>query len=224
VTVRTFGKWVGRGLLAAGLVWTATFVALLVYTGTASPTDPEPTDAIVCLGAGMSRTAGLQSPDQASLRRAVTCARLYADGIAPTIIFTGYGHEVSSAAAAMGRIASEMGVPDSAIVLEEEARSTIQNAAFSLPLLPDGTERILVVSDLFHLPRSGVIFRSLTHLQVSTYPADTGIDGSHLGGRTTLRWTAREALAIWSNLARGAAYLVSGWAGVDADTRIGWFN
>ncbi len=224
--VRRLGRWIRRCLVAAGMIWAMTFVAVLIFaTGYPSPqATPRPADAIVCLGAGMSRTQGWLAPDSASYRRAATCARLQASGVAPVIIFTGAGHEISSAAAAMARVASAQGVPDSAIVLEEEANSTIQNAAFSVPRLPDGAARIIVVSDRFHLPRSVTIFRMLTGLQVEPFPADPFIDGPDPGGRTKLRWITREASAIWLNVARGATYVVAGWLGVDAQTRIGWFN
>lgn len=224
--VRRLGLWIGRVLIAVGLLWAGTFLAIWIYA--ISPAEPsaipEPADAIICLGAGMSRTQGWRAPDSASHRRATTCARLHASGVAPIIIFTGYGHEISSAAAAMARIAGAEGVPDADMLVEEEALSTIQNAAFVVPLLPAGAERIVVVSDRFHLPRSAVIFRLLTALEVDVYPADPHIDGPDPGGRTRLHWITREASAIWLNVARGTTYVVAGWLGVDAAARIGWFN
>ncbi len=223
---RRLGIWLKRIVVGGAVVWTATFLAVFVYSAwpTTQPTSIAPADAIICLGAGMSPTEGWMVPDAATRRRAATCAQLYLQDAAPTIIFTGYGQHVSSAAAAMARVAAEYGVPPQAMVLEEDARSTIQNAAFSLPLLPPDASRVIVVTDRFHLPRAGLIFRALTDLELEMVPADTRLDGSHASGRSMLRWIAREAVAIWSNLARGAIYLVAGFAGVDTDTRIGWFN
>lgn len=224
---RRLGRWLGRCLIAGAAVWALTFAALVAYVAypVVPPAPPERGDAIICLGAGMSRTRGWEVADSASIRRAMTCAMLYAEGVAPIVLFTGYGHEVGSAASAMARVAMDLGVPAEAIVLEEQARSTLQNAAFSAALLPEGTRRVIVVTDRFHLPRSAVIYRSLLDMDVvmvATDPRSMAAVGRD--GRSTLGWMLRETLAIWSNLARGGAYLLGGIAGIDPDTRIAWFN
>lgn len=226
---RRLGRWLGRCLIAGAAVWALTFAALVAYVAypVVPPAPPERGDAIICLGAGMSRTGGWEVADSASTRRAMTCAMLYAEGLAPIVLFTGFGHEEGSAASAMARVAMDLGVPAEAIVLEEQARSTFQNAAFSAALLPDGTRRVIVVTDRFHLLRSAVIFRSLMDADVdvamvASDPQATVAAGQD--GRSTLGWILRETLAIWSNAARGVAYGLGGIAGIDPDTRIGWFN
>lgn len=226
VNVRRFGIWVKRCLITGGVVWAATFAAVFfVALPSASTGTPAPADAIVCLGAGMSRSLGWQEPDNASRRRAMTCARLYQAGAAPVIVFTGYGHEESSVAAAMARVATEAGVPEQAVLLEKEARSTIQNASYALAMLPSDVSRVIVVSDAFHLSRSRLIFHFLSDVEVEMFPADPDL-GPVAGrfDRSELRWIAREATAIWSNVARGAAYGLGGLAGIDSHTRIEWFN
>lgn len=226
MNIRRFGVWLKRCLIAGGVVWAATFGVVFFLALPTTPTGtPSHADAIICLGAGMSRNLGWQEPDHASRRRAMTCASLYQAGVAPIIVFTGYGHELSSVAAAMARVATEAGVPEQAISLEEEARSTIQNAVYAMAMLPDNVARVIVVSDAFHLPRSRMIFRILSDVDTEMVPADPSLGPSAgRGDRSELRWIAREATAIWSNVVRGTAYGLGGWAGVDSDTRIGWFN
>lgn len=212
------------GILA--LLWAVPFLALAVIDlrRPETPTVPEPADAIICLGAGMSRL-GWHLPDPASTRRARSCAELYRIGVAPIIVFTGAGHTRSSAAEAMARLAQADGVPENAIRLEPQARSTFQNAAFSLPLLPEDTTRVVVVTDAFHIPRSWLVFSALGAPEMTFYPArDIYTTEDAPDARTRTAWLLRESLALWTNLGRGLVYLGAGAIGIDAETRISWFN
>lgn len=185
---------------------------------------PAPADAIICLGADMSRM-GWERAGPASTRRALTCAELYHEGLAPVILFTGYGHHVLSAAEAMADLATAEGVPEAAIILETEARSTIQNAAFSLPLLPPNTERVILVSDPFHFYRSKLIFRSIAPFETDVFAARdhyTSLDGSTT--RNRFEWTLRESVVIWVNAGRLMVYIAAGVLGIDQNTRFAWFN
>lgn len=90
---------------------------------------------------------GLGSYD---LRVAERAAGLFRDGIASAIIFTGHsGHWTegryarSEAAAFMAR-AIELGVPESAIGLEERARNIGENLAFTSPMVPVGARVVFV--------------------------------------------------------------------------------
>jgi uncharacterized SAM-binding protein YcdF (DUF218 family) len=215
-----------KSIAFSGLVlWAATFMAVLVASALwPREREPErPADAIVCLGAGMVDDTSLL-PDNASTRRATTCAALQVAGSAPVIVFTGAGNPVRSAAEAMAEVALAAGVPEGAILVEPDAHSTIQNAANALALLPERTERIVIVSDAFHLPRSRVIFRLMGAREVATVAAGEPPEGAAVEGRSTLWWVLRESVAIWFNAARGLAYVAGGLAGVDHATRISWFD
>jgi uncharacterized SAM-binding protein YcdF (DUF218 family) len=181
---------------------------------------PARADAIICLGAGMSRTQGWDQPGPNSASRARTCAALHAAGVAPVVVFTGYGHSRASVAEAMRSTAIAAGLPPQGAIIEPLARSTIQNAAFSRALVPE-TQRIVLVSDPFHLPRSWVIFRAMGWPEVALHAAHTteGVDG-----RSRMRWILRESLAIWFNAGRALAYLGGGVLGMSDERRIGWFN
>jgi uncharacterized SAM-binding protein YcdF (DUF218 family) len=208
----------------AFLLWIVTFLAVLAAQLFILRPDatPERADAIVCLGAGM---AGEDSPlaGPASSRRARACAALFREGAAPVIVFTGYGTEAGSAAEAMADVARSEGAPEEAMRIDPDALSTIQNAAFGIALLPRVPDRVILVSDGFHLPRAWVIFRLMGVEDVALHRADRGT--LNVGAwPELLGWSIREAFAIWFNLARLTAYGLGGLAGIDHDTRIGWFD
>jgi uncharacterized SAM-binding protein YcdF (DUF218 family) len=213
--VRRLGRLIGAGLL----LWLATFgfVLAVQFLWPRTLATPAPAEAIFCLGAGIAGGAA----DASSAGRAETCAALQAAGAAPVVVFTGYGVPTLSAAEAMADIARAEGVPENAILIEPAAQSTLQNAAFGLALLDAPPERVVVVSDAFHLPRAWVIFRVLGVPDVAlraTRP-DATPDLT-----TMLRWCLRESVAIWFNVARLGAYGAAGVLGIDRDTRIGWFD
>lgn len=210
-------------ILGAILVWAGT-LAVVLFVQWAWPREadlPAAADAIVCLGAANAGD-GSPEPGDAARRRAETCVDLHLAGVAPVILFTGAGNEAASNADAMASVARARGVSPEAILVEPEARSTIQNAAFGLRLLPDGASRLVLVTDAFHLPRSWVIFRFLHGSDIALYAADRV--GGQAETRSLLRWSLRESVAIWYNVARLAVYAAAGVAGVDHETRIGWFN
>lgn len=225
--IRRLGRATGRLIGLTAALWMATLLvlSLTVALWPADQALPAPADAIICLGAGMSQTAGWDQPDAASARRAQTCAALYAGGVAPVVVFTGYGHEIQSAAGAMFQTAVAAGLPPEAGRVEPHARSTIQNADFGLDMVPEA-RRVVLVSDAFHLPRSWMIFRAFGVTDVAVYATEAGFGPTDpaLGGRTMAHWTLREASAIWFNALRATAYLVGGLIGIDHDTRIGWFT
>jgi uncharacterized SAM-binding protein YcdF (DUF218 family) len=53
-----------------------------------------------------------------------------------------------------------LGVPDSALVLEDQSRSTEENAEFSARIgRQRGIHRILLVTSSLHMPRASLLFR-----------------------------------------------------------------
>lgn len=185
---------------------------------------PARADAIVCLGGGMSYR-GWEKPGPDSTRRARTCAELYRAGVAPRIVFTGAGHHVSSAAAAMAELAIAEGVPRAAVRIEPAAHSTIQNAVFSLPLLPPGAQRLVIVSDAYHLPRAAALFRVFTPHEIAIFGARAAYTANG-SPRNATRGEAiwREGYVVWANVARVAVYGVGRLAGLERDRIVGWFT
>ena len=113
-------------------------------------------DAIVVLGCATT-AQGRCSP--ALARRVRAGVRLWLDRRAPTLLLSGgaVGGRPSEAQA-MAELASSLGVPPEAMLLEEDSVSTRTNASCSAQLLGPQAA-VLVVSDDWHLPRALVYFR-----------------------------------------------------------------
>lgn len=83
---------------------------------------------------------------------------LWHAGHAPLLVFTGGPRRRAPPEARSGaRLARELGVPESAMRLEERSRSTEENARFARELL--GDQRVLVVTDAYHVFRTERLFR-----------------------------------------------------------------
>jgi len=152
-----------------------------------------PADIIVVLGAGVTATC---APNVYSLRRALLGARLYREGRADRILFTGGVPKgmKCSVAAVMADAARESGVPDRAIVVESAARSTRQNAEFSAPILHRlGASTILLVTDRLHMTRSEACFESFGF---SVKRASVPVSETATSNVEMLYWAFREEIAI----------------------------
>ena len=138
-----------------GLLWIGSAVTVFWI---ASHDRAAPADAIVVLGAAQYR--GRPSPVlRARLDHAVA---LFAQGFAPRLVLTGgiaEGDTASEAAVARTYV-MRAGVPDSAILLENEGRTTQQSLQAVARLLEArGLARVILVSDPFHLFRASVVAR-----------------------------------------------------------------
>jgi uncharacterized SAM-binding protein YcdF (DUF218 family) len=128
-------------------------------------------DAIVLLGGGMgaSPTTYPYAEMYTSADRVWHAARLYKAGKAPLVIPSGAGDEKSTLPLLL-----DFGVPESAIVVENKARNTEENAKFveklltatdnSNPQLPTTnyqlpTKKILLVTSAWHMRRSVLMYR-----------------------------------------------------------------
>lgn len=160
--------------------------AVLVYAGQDQAQDA---DAIIVLGSGLRRD---NRPGPALVRRSRHAAELYAQGLADTIICTG-GYTAGrnrSEADGCREVLMETGVPESAILLEDQSRSTEENALYTQTImLEHGFEDAILVSDGFHLLRAQWIF-SQVGISVFTSPADSP------STMTLLISTAREVAAL----------------------------
>ena len=128
-------------------------------------------DAIVLLGGGMGANPRIYPyPEMWSgADRVWHAARLYKAGKAPMIIPTGCGERESSFP-----LLRDFGVPESAIIIEDAARNTEENAKFVEKLLTASdnsksqlpttnyqlpTKKILLVTSAWHMRRSVLMYR-----------------------------------------------------------------
>ena len=203
-------------------VLVVTFLAVATWTFTwplRAIEDAPEVDAILCLGGGVARDDSLRYETQL---RAETCAALYLAGKAPLIVMSAgpaQGGGTVPGSETMANVAIAAGVPSAAILRETQSYSTLQNALYSLDLVPDAGS-VLVVTEGFHLPRSWASVRwagfDQVHLFASERIRPSGVS------RSRTRMLVRETVAIWFNLARASAYSIGGLMGLSREARIGW--
>jgi len=153
--------------LVIGFVWTAGVAAAIIWYG--QQDNAQPSDAIIILGAGVRPN---DTPTFAQTRRTYQAYMLWRDGFAPHIICTGAVslRSTISEAEACRRLLLEWGVPHDAIFLEEQSRSTEENAVYAQRLMDaNGWRSAIVVSDRYHLLRANWMF-SKTGIEAHTSP------------------------------------------------------
>jgi uncharacterized SAM-binding protein YcdF (DUF218 family) len=110
--------------------------------------------------------------------RLIEALRLYKRGVAPLILVTGGNLGVLSSnewseAQGMLDFLTLAGVPSQAILLEDQAQNTYQNALYSRPLLElVKAQRVLLVTSAFHMKRSLAIFKR-QEIPVTPYSVDS---------------------------------------------------
>ena len=145
----------GYAVLCVVVAWVASIVAVVVW---GARDTARTADAIVVLGA--AQYAGRPSPVlKARLDHAVA---LWKRGLAPRIVLTGgrgIGDTISEAAVGR-RYVMRAGVADSAILLENEGRTTTASiAAVAGIMQEEHLERAILVSDPFHMLRLQILAR-----------------------------------------------------------------
>jgi len=173
------------GQLAVMAIWASIAWALDAFGR--RPHDDGPFDAIIVPGCAV-RSDG--TPSGALARRTRHAVDLYQSGLAPSIVLTGgVGRFPPSEAASAAEMATNLGVPQAALILEEASTSTIENAAFAAKCLGDASQRrVLIATDGYHCWRCRRIFRG--HFKaVSTA-------GSVPGPRLRVRGAMREVISI----------------------------
>lgn len=138
-------------------------------------------DAILLLGGGISPTVpGLQLANaHEAFDRVLYAARLYHQGLAPHIIVSGGSSlrdqypTAQTEAAAMADALSLMGVPQRAILLEDQSLTTRQNMAYTAALLQKQgiNGRLALVTSATHLPRAYANAQRYG-LNIDAYPTD----------------------------------------------------
>jgi len=161
--VKSQSKAVLRGVGAVSIVVVAvtalTPAANIVGRRWALNSQPEPSGAIVVLGAGTMYGNIL---NQESLRRAIAGIDLYRQKLAPVIVLSGPHSNRgsgSSEAEARANLAIGMGVPPEAIIKEQTANTTREEAVHIAETLHKRSiHRILLVTDSLHMRRAKLVF------------------------------------------------------------------
>ncbi len=137
------------------IAWLISLGMVLTWAG---EDDAQKADAIVVMGAAQYR--GKPSPVlRARLDHAIA---LWHRGLAPLLVLTGgAGEGDSTSEAAVGReYVMTLGVPDSAILLENEGHTSSQSLHSAVDLLrARRLNTVIVVSDPFHMLRLEILGR-----------------------------------------------------------------
>lgn len=156
-------------------------------------------DAIVVMGAGVITEC---VPNQNAVRRVLLGARMWREGRAPIMVFTGGSGETSCpVASAMAQMAREIGVPASVIHTETTSLTTRENGEHTAPMLRKlGVRRVLIVTDRLHMRRSAGTF---ARLGFDIERASVPIYEGHPDNMSMLMAGAREFAAVTYYRTRG---------------------
>src|ERR1700682_4551764 len=153
--VKTFRRILTVVVLVSFAFWLISAAAVLIWS---ARDEAQPAQAIVVLGA--AQYAGKPSPVlRARLDHAL---ELWNRHLASLLILTGgTGSGDTTSEAAVGRkYAKKHGVPDSAILVENEGRTTSESMRAVAGMLEvRGLQRALLVSDRFHMLRLRILAR-----------------------------------------------------------------
>ena len=174
---------------AASLGGLTLFGALMAFLDSYGQTDrAQSSDAIVVLG---SRVKADGQASNSLRRRATKAASLYRQGIAPFIVCTGaVGDNAPSEAQSAAQVLRSLGVPQSAILLEERSHSTWQNIVNATAICrARNWTQVVVVSEPYHLWRAQRNFRDCG---IRAFPSPA----ENPQPRSRLWMAARECLSV----------------------------
>ncbi len=139
------------------------------------PTHPTG-DVILLLGGGVNDKAqdltGTGAPSNEALSRVVTTARLQKMLKIPVIVSGGkvYGFRAAEAPV-LKRFLTDLGVPESMIILEDKSRDTIENARYTREICERrGFGKPILITSAYHLKRAVLSFTKVG-LPVLPFPA-----------------------------------------------------
>jgi uncharacterized SAM-binding protein YcdF (DUF218 family) len=141
-------------VLGATLLWSTVVAIAITYEGRSNPDATG--DVAIVLGAAV----WTDKPSPVFQARIDHAILLFEKGQVGHLLFTGGladGDELSEAEAAK-RYAVERGVPESAILMEEESRTTHENLSNAKrEMKRRGLRSAVIVSDPFHMLRAGML-------------------------------------------------------------------
>jgi len=183
-----------RRFLKRKCLWPA-FLALCL--GVVAATVYRASPQLLCVDSGPCQASAIIVLGGGSPSRPLRAAELYRARAAPLVIVSGAGESETDA-----RILRENGVPASAIVLEDQSRSTYQNARNSVELLrARHLTNAIVVTHWFHSRRAMNCFQKIApDLRFYSRPTYIGMDPAlwpYCGVRRNLFFEYPKTLIYW---------------------------
>jgi len=186
---RLWSRLLGGALILVIAAWAVSAVSVVVW---GARDRARASDAIVVLGA--AQYVGRPSPVlRARLDHALD---LWQRGLAPTLIFTGgMGIGDTTSEAAVSRIyALRHGVPDTAILMENEGRTTRESLAAVATIMHARQMRTaILVSDPFHMLRLRILS---TQYGVDAYTSPTKTSPISANKGQALAYVVSESIKI----------------------------
>ncbi len=198
-------RWLIGGLLVVGAVtFSPSFRYLAEPLTVASPLTQA--DAIVILGGGVEKDG---RPTSSTLERTLYGVSLYHQGLAPTIILSTGLAKYFNEARLMSEIARAEGVPEQALILEEDSRNTHENLEQVQRILDaHDWETAIVVSSPYHMRRVALVSRKCCSGTTLLYaPADP--DGLYQYRNVLHRF--RQARAVYREYVGLGWYWIQGY-------------
>lgn len=169
-----------------------------------------PADVIILLGGGTEPAAYPRSTTEINGAgdRVLYAAKLFAEGKAPRILLSGgeiawLNDGSSTPAQDMANILMDIGVPESALILENESQNTYENALKAKEILSElEVNQILLVTSAMHMPRAVALFEK-QGLEVIPLPVDYSVTQDDSAGGQARSWINRilNVIPSASNLA-----------------------
>ena len=175
-------------IVAALFNWCAGAFALDAWGKTRKPDGSY--DAIIVAGCSVYPNGRPSPALEWRVRKAVDLWRL---GASKRVVFTGgMGDFPPTEAEAGAALATELGLPQSAMTLEKHSKSTLQNAQNAASILPESAHmRVLVVTDAYHVFRARRLF--------ARFFQDAEAVGSTYGEWSRVKGAMREVLALFKH-------------------------
>ncbi len=164
-------------------------------------------DVIVVLGWDVYQDGSMP---QESINRVKKAVELYESEYAEFIVFTGdvsYSHDyqpLRTEARSMADVAIQCGVPEAAIILEEKARDTEENAKFSKRIIDKRSWRkLLFITGSFQVERQQYICKNIfgNDYDVSFVVSDNGLSHEELEAERRIESAKWKRYKPTSNLA-----------------------
>jgi uncharacterized SAM-binding protein YcdF (DUF218 family) len=154
-------RWV-LGILVLGVLAVAAGEWALWRAVPGSNTAREKFDVILVLG-NPSKADGTPGPEQRE--RVLEAVREWRKGVAPRIVMSGgAAHNGFVEGETMKTFAVQQGVPAEDVIVEGQAKDTVQNVFYTAQIMKaSGWQSAEVVSNWYHLPRTG---RILEHFPI----------------------------------------------------------
>ena len=145
-------------------------------------------DAVLVLGGGIrpAPAKGLGVEVNEAGDRLLCGVRLWRQGKAPVLITSGArvsfqpNDPIAPEAALSQQLVQELGVPNSAVLLNDAARTTSEEAQRINKLAAEqGWKQLILVTSAFHMPRALASFKRQSGLQIIPVACDYRLDPQH---------------------------------------------